>query len=77
MIVLLLMLNNVINNFDIDFITPISKVDENFERAHSVDGLVSEKFWVKTKGSLKCPIDELELNCLQETDFLKSKFERD
>lgn len=64
MIVLLLMINNVINNFDVDFITPISKVDENFERAHNVDALVAEKFWVKTKGSLKSSIEELELNCL-------------
>ena len=77
MIVLLLMINNVINNFDVDFITPISKVDENFERAHNVDALVSEKFWVKTKGSLKSSIEELELNCLQETDFLQTKFERE
>jgi glutamate--cysteine ligase catalytic subunit len=64
MIVLLLMLNNVITNFDIDFIMPISKVDENFERAHSIDGLITEKFWFKTKGSMPSSIEEIELNSL-------------
>ena len=33
-IVLLGMINNVINHFDLDFIMPISKIDENMERAH-------------------------------------------
>jgi glutamate--cysteine ligase catalytic subunit len=71
MIVLLLMLVNVLNNFDVDFITPISKVDENFERAHSVDGMVAEKFWVKTRGAYRG-----DLNTLQQTDFLRSQLER-
>jgi glutamate--cysteine ligase catalytic subunit len=38
-IVLLGMINNVINHFDLDFIMPISKIDENMERAHYIDAL--------------------------------------
>ena len=64
------MLTNVINNFDVDFIVPISKVDENMERAHSVDGILTEKFWVKTKGAVKG-----YENHLQETDYLVSNME--
>lgn len=71
MIVLLLMLNNVINNFDVDFIVPITKVDENMERAHAVDGLLTQKFWVKTKGAFK----SFE-NTLEETDFLASSLDQ-
>ena len=37
LIVLLGLINNVINNFDLDFMMPISKVDENMERAHLRD----------------------------------------
>ncbi len=37
LIVLLGLINNVINNFDLDFLMPISKVDENMERAHLKD----------------------------------------
>jgi len=65
MIVLLIMINNVVNNFDVDFITPISKVDENMERAHKVDAIVDQKFWVKTKGMVKCPVEEMEFNELK------------
>lgn len=77
MIVLLLMLNNVINNFDVDFIVPISKVDENMERAHDVDAILNQKFWVKTKGAIKCPLDELEFTELESSDFLYSKSQRE
>ena len=37
LIVLLGLINNVINNFDLDFLMPISKIDENMERAHMRD----------------------------------------
>lgn len=40
-IVLLGMINNVINHFDLDFIMPISKIDKNMERAHYKDALLT------------------------------------
>ena len=27
---------------------PISKIDENMERAHNVDAVLKEKFWFRT-----------------------------
>lgn len=38
---------NVVNTFDLDFILPITLVDENMKRAHNRDGLLSTKFWWK------------------------------
>lgn len=35
------MIVNIINKFDVDFIMPISKVDENMERAHIRDGVLN------------------------------------
>ena len=41
------MLANIINTFDLDFVLPISLVDENMKRAHLRDGLTGVKFWWK------------------------------
>ena len=71
MIVLLLMLTNVINNFDVDFIVPISMADDNMERAHDIDAILTQKFWVKTKGSIVPGADYTE-NILEESDYTKS-----
>jgi glutamate--cysteine ligase catalytic subunit len=35
------MLVNVINHFNVDFIMPISKVDENMDRAHLRDAAIA------------------------------------
>ena len=48
MIVTLGMIHNVINNLNVNFIMPISKIDENMERAHNVDAVLKEKFWFRT-----------------------------
>jgi len=48
MVILLGMITNVLNHFDVDFMMPISKIDENMERAHKRDGLLFQKFWWKT-----------------------------
>jgi glutamate--cysteine ligase catalytic subunit len=40
MIILLGLITNVLNHFDVDFMMPISKIDENMERAHKRDGLL-------------------------------------
>jgi glutamate--cysteine ligase catalytic subunit len=34
------MIANLVNAFDLDFIIPISKVDDNMERAHARNGLL-------------------------------------
>ena len=41
------MIANVVNMFDLDFILPISLVDENMKRAHNRNGLLETKFWWK------------------------------
>jgi glutamate--cysteine ligase catalytic subunit len=41
LIVLLGMINNIINHFDLDFIMHISKIDENMERSHYRDALLT------------------------------------
>jgi len=41
LIVLLGLLTNVINHFDVDFIIPISKSDINMERAHFRDAILT------------------------------------
>ena len=41
------MIANIINTFDIDFIIPVSLVDENMKRAHERDALLEQKFWFK------------------------------
>lgn len=67
------MLTNIINNFDVDFIVPITKADENMERAHAIDGILNQKFWVKTKGAVNPNDEEIESLTLEESDFLKSR----
>ena len=42
------MITNILNHFDVDFMMPITKIDENMERAHKRDGLLEQKFWWKT-----------------------------
>ena len=41
------MIANIISTFDVDFVVPISLVDENMKRAHFRDGLTDTKFWWK------------------------------
>jgi len=35
------MIANIVNTFDLDFVMPVSKIDENMERAHLRDGLLT------------------------------------
>ena len=48
LVILLGMITNVLNYFDIDFMMPITKIDENMDRASLRDGLLYQKFWWKT-----------------------------
>jgi len=41
LIVLLGMIINVINHYDVNFMMPISSIDENTDRAHIRDGLLT------------------------------------
>ena len=65
------MIANIVNEFDLDFIVPITMVDENMKRAHARDALTQLKFWWKV------PAPEYahalpRQNDLATTDFLKS-----
>ena len=59
---------------EINFIIPISKVDENFKRAYKKDAINKEKFWWR----IDCFKDEklLEINCINCVRFRK-EFKRD
>ena len=43
MLVLMGMVTNVINHFNLDFIIPISKSDNNMDRAHKRGAVINEK----------------------------------
>ena len=66
------MIANVINTFDLDFILPISLIDENMKRAHNRNGLLNTKFWWKV-GAADQTDDTLNAEAtLTETKFLSS-----
>lgn len=68
--VLLGMIVNIINNFDVDFIMPISMIDTNMDRAHKRDAILTEKFWFKTNNIRN--LSSYKKNFLNETDYLRS-----
>lgn len=45
LIVVLGLVVNIINHFNIDFVIPIDKLDENMLRAHKRSAILNEKFW--------------------------------
>lgn len=47
-IVVLGLILNVINNYDVNLIMPISKIDENMERAEKLNAYTDQKFWFRT-----------------------------
>ena len=68
------MIANIINTFDLDFVLPISLVDENMKRAHLRDGLTDVKFWwkipTKKQAQSGCRVSDI-----QKTQFLQSNVE--
>lgn len=72
-IVFIGMLVNVINTFNVDFIVPISKIDQNMERAHKRDGVLEQKFWVKSRTIGKNYTE----NCLAKNGFVRSQTSED
>lgn len=74
LIVALGLIVNVINHFDVDFIMPVTKVDENMERAHRRDAILNTKFWFNTN-SIKASNFEKDVDVhstLEKYDYLKS-----
>lgn len=55
LVILMLALYGAILEYDVNFIIPITKVDENFERAYKMDSIVSQKFWWRINGLEKNP----------------------
>ena len=65
------MLANIINEFDLDIIVPITMVDENMKRAHARDAASQAKFWWKVPRADQA--DALpRQNDLTQTQFLLS-----
>lgn len=65
------MIANVVNTFDLDFVLPISLVDENMKRAHNRDGLLNTKFWWKLPAEQDA--DVTREAPLHATQYLSSK----
>ena len=64
------MIANVINTFDLDYVLPVSLVDESMKRAHNRDGLLQTKFWWKIPA---CPDPQAtRIASLQESQFTRS-----
>ena len=47
---LIILLYQGIINYDVNFVMPITKVDENFKRAYKMDAIVNEKFFWRING---------------------------
>jgi glutamate--cysteine ligase catalytic subunit len=69
LIILLGMITNVLNHFNVNFFMPISKIDINMERAHKRDALHKEKFWWRTNILRSAAY---EFSDLKESDFVRS-----
>lgn len=70
------MIANIVNTFDLDFIVPISLIDENMKRAHIRDGITQVKFWWKVPEA-DTTGKPTGLSNLELTQFLKSNADRD
>ena len=45
LIVLMGLVVNIINHFNLDFVIPIKQLDENMDLAHKRDSILKNKFW--------------------------------
>lgn len=70
LIVMLGLITNVINHFNVDFILPISYADANMQRAHYRDAVLNQKFWFKTN-CIRDPTSYFTCD-LEKSDYLKS-----
>ena len=67
--ILLLLTSNIVNNYDVDFILPISLVDSNMDKAHIIDSAVDQKFYFNINSIRSTDPSQCSL---KSTDFLKS-----
>lgn len=63
---------NVVNHFDVDFVLPITLVDENMKRAHIRDAQLNEKFWWKLGGIKRDRDGNLLRANLEENGFIQN-----
>jgi len=61
---------NIINEFSLDFIVPISKVDEGMLRCQDQDAIIKQKFWFRV--DLFDSKLDYSTNQLSENDYLRS-----
>jgi hypothetical protein len=66
------MLVNLITDFDLDFIMPITLVDENMHRAHLKNAVQEQKFWFKTSIYPEGPTANYKSTKLPAYDYLRS-----
>lgn len=62
---MILLFYNSIMRYDVNFIMPITKVDENFKRAYKMDAIVKEKFFWRING-----MDKI----LRETNWAENNY---
>jgi glutamate--cysteine ligase catalytic subunit len=74
MVIVVGMVVNLINDFDVNFLMPISLNDENMDRAHKRDGLINQKFWVR-KNIIKQGSTDYKTNTLEQSNWTKSSSE--
>lgn len=67
--VLLGLMVDVLNHFDVNFMIPVSMCDENMKRAHKRDAINTEKFWF----NINCFTEEMHESDLVKNNFLRSR----
>ena len=65
------MIVNIINEFSLDFIIPISQVDDGMLKCQEQDALINQKFWFRV--DLFDGKEDYKTNKLLENDFLRSR----
>lgn len=66
------MIANVLNYYDVDFVMPITLVDENMRLSHIRDALINEKFWWKAN-AVKLDKDGKPIKSnLDQNNFVRS-----
>jgi hypothetical protein len=64
------MLTEMILTTDVDLTMPISKVDENIEKGHSVNSVMTEKFWWPLPEVKECTMAEIITDLLSKCEPL-------
>jgi len=69
LIVLMGLIVNCLNHFNLNSIIPITLADENMRRAHKRDAIINEKFWFNASFIQD---ENCTFSYLEKTDFLSS-----